>query len=278
MKRLAGKVAIVTGASRGAGRGIALALGEAGATVYVTGRSVRGQATTDNLPGTVEDTAEELTERGGVGIPAQCDHTDAAQIEQLFLRIDSEQGHLDILVNNAWGGYENYDETFGKPFWEQPLVRWDRMLTAGVSPTMMTSYFATPLILTGRRGLIINTGIRAGIDDWDFENPESAWSGRVPVFYDVSKVAVNRMTFGMAQNLRPYAIAVVTLSLGWMRTERVMRDSLPSADDLPKTDSIEFGGRAVVALASDPDVMTKTGRTLSVSALSEEYGFGDVGG
>ena len=139
-----GKVAVVTGASRGGGRGIALALGEAGATVYVTGRSTRRAPTRADLPGTtIEDTAEQVTARGGAGIPVRCDHTDDAQVTALFERVQSEHDRLDILVNNVWGGYENYDPaTFDAPFWEQPLWRWDRMFTAGVRAHFAASRLA----------------------------------------------------------------------------------------------------------------------------------------
>ncbi|MBC8492172.1 MAG: SDR family NAD(P)-dependent oxidoreductase [Chloroflexi bacterium] len=194
MQRLKGKVAVVTGASRGAGRGIALVFGEEGATVYVTGRSVRGASTRPDLPGTtINDTAEQVTARGGVGIPVRCDHTVEAEIEALFERVKQEHGRLDILVNNAWGGYEEHDGIFeGRPFWELSLLRWNKMLTVGVWSHMVSSYFAVPLMLPQRQGLIVNTTL-----EWGGEY------GGGCLFYYTAKTAHNHMTAGMAPDLRP---------------------------------------------------------------------------
>jgi len=163
---LQGKVAVVTGASRGAGRGIALALAEAGATVYVTGRSVRGEATTENLPGTIDETAETVTARGGTGIAVRCDHTVDSDVELLFVRVQREQGRLDLLVNNAWGGYEQHDyRKFTAPFCEQPLRHWDGMFTAGVRAALIASRFAASLMLPQRHGLIRGRAIVALASD-----------------------------------------------------------------------------------------------------------------
>jgi NAD(P)-dependent dehydrogenase (short-subunit alcohol dehydrogenase family) len=267
MHDLKNKVAIVTGASRGVGRGIALALGEAGATVYVTGRSVRGQPSTENLPGTIDETAEGATARGGVGIPVRCDHTVDAEVEALFARVRAEQGRLDLLVNNVWGGYEGLDlATFGAPFWEQPLRHWERMFTVGVRSHIIASRLAAPLMLSLKRGLIINTTL------WDRDK----YLGNF--FYDVAKAAVNRMTFGMARELRAHGIAVVALSPGFVRTERVMAAHAAHPFDLGMTESPEYIGRAVAALASDPGVMEKSGKILTVGDLAREYGFTDVDG
>lgn len=273
MQRLKGKVAVVTGASRGGGRGIALVLGEEGTTVYVTGRSVRGEPTTNNLPGTVDETAEEITVRGGVGIPVRCDHTVDAQVKALFERVKQEHGYLDILVNNVWGGYENYESAiFVTPFWEQPLWRWDKMFTAGVRAHYTASCFAVPLMLPHRQGLIVNT---------------IAWDrGKylMPLPYDLSKTAINRMAYGMALELQTYNIAAVALAPGWMRTEDVLRmhktneQNWQKIDDLALTESTQYVGRAVVALATDADVMKKSGRLLMVGDLAREYGFTDIDG
>ncbi|HEV8261231.1 MAG TPA: SDR family NAD(P)-dependent oxidoreductase [Burkholderiales bacterium] len=266
---LQGKAAVVTGASRGAGRGIALALGEVGATVYVTGRSVRGEATTENLPGTIEETAETVTARGGTGIAVRCDHRADSDVEALFARVQREQGRIDLLVNNAWGGYEQHDyKKFTAPFHEQPLRHWDGMFTAGVRAALVASRFAASLMLPQRHGLIVN------ITAWDREKY------LVNVFYDVAKGAINRMTYGMARELRPHKIAAVALAPGFIRTERVAAafEAAGNRDYLNFTESPEYVGRAVVALASDQNVLEKSGKVLAVGDLAEEYGFTDVDG
>src|SRR5512132_968562 len=163
MDPLTGKIAVVTGASRGAGRGIASVLGEAGATVYVTGRSVRGDSTQPDLTGTIEDAADLVTARGGRGIPVRVDHTVDSEIEALFERVQQDYGRLDLLVNNAWGGYEDYPghggnaAVFDAVFWEQPIERWDKMWLAGVRATLATTKAALPLMFSQRKGIIINT-------------------------------------------------------------------------------------------------------------------------
>jgi len=266
MQDLRGKVAVVTGASRGGGRGIALALGEQGATVYVTGRSVRGEPTTDDLPGTIDETAEKVAARGGMGIPVRCDHTVDAEVEALFERVKQEQDRIDILVNNAWGGYEKYSSApFDTSFWEQPLWRWDKMLTAGVRSHMVSSYFAVPLMLPHGQGLIINTTY------WD----QDKYLGNL--FYDIAKAAINRMAYGLALELQEYGITAVALSPGWMRTEAVLaHDHTP--EELATTESVEYIGRAVVALATDRGVMEKTGQVLRTRELGRDYGFTDIDG
>jgi len=275
--QLRGMIAVVTGASRGAGRGIALVLGEAGATVYVTGRSVAGGRTVDDLPGTIDDTAAEVDARGGVGIPVRTDHTADAEVAALFTRVQREQGRLDLLVNNAWGGYEGDDDSFERPFWEQPLWRWDRMLAAGVRSSLVASYHATPLMLPRRHGLIVNVSLDVGPDDWELDR-----HGQINVFYDTAKTAINRLAFGIAHNLRPYGIAAVALAPGWMRTEAVMRDkpphTRPTGAHLAQTQSVEYVGRAVAALAADPDILNTSGRVLRVSELAHAYGFTDIDG
>jgi NAD(P)-dependent dehydrogenase (short-subunit alcohol dehydrogenase family) len=272
MSDLKGKVAVVTGASRNAGRGIALVLGEAGATVYVTGRSVQGsEPTTPTASGNIDQTAEMVSSRGGVGIPVRCDHTVDEQVDKLFRRVKEEQGRLDILVNNVWGGYENM-EGFDAPFWEQPQWRWEKMFGAGVRAHYTASCLAVPLMLPKRQGLIINTTF------WD--------RGKYfkPLLYDLAKAAINRMAYGMALELREHDIAVVALSPGWLRTEHILReyktDDLDAhkIDDLVTTESTQYIGRAVVALATDPDVLEKSGRVLTVGDLAREYGFADVDG
>jgi NAD(P)-dependent dehydrogenase (short-subunit alcohol dehydrogenase family) len=263
------KVTVVTGASRGTGRGIAAALGAAGATVYVTGRSVRGDPTTENLPGTIEETAEIVTDRGGVGIPVRCDHTVDSDGEALFERVRREQGRIDLLVNNAWGGYEHHDyRKFGAPFYEQPLRHWEGMFTAGVRATLVASRFAASLMLSRRQGLIIN------ITAWDRDR------FLVNVFYDVAKAAINRMTYGMARELKAHNVAAIALAPGFVRTERVALafEAAGNKEYFNFTESPEYVGRAVAALAAEQNLMVKSGRVLAVGDVAEEYGFTDIDG
>jgi NAD(P)-dependent dehydrogenase (short-subunit alcohol dehydrogenase family) len=268
MQSLKDIVAVVTGGSRGIGRGIAMVLGEAGATVYVTGRSVKGSASTENLPGTIEETAEAVTSRGGVGFAVQCDHTVDSDVEALFARVQLEQGRLDLLVNNAWGGYEGYDNKFNAHFWEQPLHRWDSMFTAGVRAALIASRFAASLMIARKQGLIVN------ITAWD----RDIYLGNL--FYDLAKNAANRMAFGMAKELKEHNIAAVALAPGFVRTERVIAafEAAGHANYESFTESPEYIGRAVAALAADPNVMEKSGQVLTAGALAKEYGFTDVDG
>jgi NAD(P)-dependent dehydrogenase (short-subunit alcohol dehydrogenase family) len=262
---LSGHTAVVTGASRGVGRGIAVALGAGGATVYVTGRS-RSGGTTENLPGSIEDTAAVVTARGGRGIPVYCDHTADADVEALFGRVRAESGRLEILVNNAWGGYEQVDwRTFSAPFWEQPLRHWHGMFMAGVRAHLVASRLAVPLMLGAGRGLIVHTTA------WDRDK----YLGNL--FYDAAKATVNRMAYGMARELRVHQIAVVALAPGFVRTERV--EAAFAERPLPENlESPEYAGRAVAALASDANVLARSGQTLTVGQLAREYGFTDVDG
>jgi NAD(P)-dependent dehydrogenase (short-subunit alcohol dehydrogenase family) len=266
---LSGKVAVVTGASRGGGRGIAAALGTAGATVYVTGRSVKGQPGAEGLPGTIEATAELVTARGGIGIPVRCDHTVDSDVEELFERVRREQGRLDLLVNNAWGGYEHHDHrTFCAPFYEQPVRHLDGMFTAGVRAALIASRLAAPLMLSRKQGLMLN------ITAWDRDK------FLVNVFYDVAKGSINRMTYGIARELRRHNIAAIALAPGFMRTERVARafEAAGSKEYLNFTESPEYVGRAVVALAGEPAIMNRSGQVLAVGDIAAEYGFTDIDG
>jgi NAD(P)-dependent dehydrogenase (short-subunit alcohol dehydrogenase family) len=266
MSVLRGKVAVVTGGSRGVGKGIALALGEAGATVYVTGRSDASGAT-EGLTGTVRDTAAEVTRRGGQGVAVRCDHTADAEVEALIARVEQEQGRLDVLVNNAWGGYEQFDwSRFGAPFWEQSMRLWSGMFESGVRAHLAATRLAVPLMLPRRGGLIVHTTA------WDREK----YLGNL--YYDVAKAAVNRMAFGMARELQPHHIAVVALAPGFVGTERVLAAFVAAGRAAPDLESPEYSGRAVVALAADANVMAKSGRVLTVGHLAAEYGFTDVDG
>ena len=263
-------VAVVTGASRGAGRAIAAVLGEAGATVYVTGRSAANGATTEGLPGTIAETAAEVEARGGRGIAVRVDHTRDDEVEALFARVRAEAGRLDLLVNNVWGGYEAYRYgEFDAPFWQQPLERWERMYEAGVRAHFTASYFAAPLLLESQRGrprLIVSTIA------WAF----GAYLGNV--IYDSAKAAIGRMQFGMAAELRPHGVAAVAIAPGFMRTERVLAAHEEHPFDLSQTETPEYLGRAIAHLAADANLLEKTGQTLTAGELAREYGFTDVDG
>ena len=282
---LAGRVAVVTGASRGAGRGIALELGAAGATVYVTGRSTRAAPPTtygpmlaasklEVMPGTIDDTADEVTRLGGTGIAVSCDHTRDEQVAELFARVEAEQDRLDLLVNNAWGAHETFDErNFVRPFWEQPLDQWDSMFDRGVRNHLVASRRAAPLLVRQGRGLIVTT---------------TFWDGgaylRGNLYYDLAKAAMNRLAFGMAEELRSHGVTSLALSPGWMRTELVLAAHAATEATwrdrpaLASTESPRYVGRAVVALAADPQVMARSGGVYRVGDLAREYGFTDVDG
>lgn len=268
-------IALVTGASRGAGRAIALELGAVGTTVYVTGRSIEGAPTTDDVPGTIEATAREVTARGGHGIAVRCDHTVDADVDSLFARIRDEHLRLDVLVNNVWGGYENPDcrPLPLVPFWEQPVHQWDQMFTAGVRAHLAASRLAVPLMLPQGRGLIVST--TANLSSLPYLRN---------LFYDLAKNAVSRMTWAMAQELREHGIAAVAVAPGFMRTERVVeafrRAGAMDAIDGPggPGETPVYLGRAIVALASDENVIEKSGDVLEVGTLAREYGFTDVDG
>ena len=283
-RSLAGQVAVVTGASRGAGRGIAIELGAAGATVYVTGRSTRAQPASTyarilelsqlpRMPGSIEDTAEEVTREGGRGIPVRCDHTDAADVERLFSRVERDEGRLDLLVNNAWGGHEAFTGVFDAPFWEQPLEQWEAMIDRGVRNHLLASRVAVPAMIRRGAGLVLTTTF------WD-----RGRYVRGNLLYDLAKSAMNRLAFAMAEELRPHRIASVAVSPGWMRTELILAGHRTDEAHwrerpaLARTESPRYLGRAVVALAADPRILDRTGQVLRVADLAREYGFTDVDG
>jgi NAD(P)-dependent dehydrogenase (short-subunit alcohol dehydrogenase family) len=264
---LDGRVALVTGASRGVGKGIALALADAGATVYVTGRSVEGGEPTTSLAGTIDATAAEVTARGGEGVAVRCDHTRDDEVGELFARIERETGHLDVLVNNAWGGYELFHEGRGRefeaPFWEQDLSIWDGMFTPRVRSQYASTRLTVPLMRESG-GLIVNTSSFAGASRE--ENPALG----------TAKAATDRLTLLTAEALRDLGIAVVSLYPGLVRTEGILK--WEEYIDLSNSESPVFVGRAVVALASDPNVIERTGSVQVVSELATEYGFTDEDG
>ena len=268
MRHLGNKVALVTGASRGVGRGVALGLGEAGVTVYVTGRTVEEGLSADGLPGTVHATAAEVTALGGKGIGLPCDQCKDEETEAVFRRIASDAGRIDILVNSAWGGYERMVEdcefTWTKPFWEQPLRRWDAMFSAGVRACYVASAAAAEMMVRQKNGLIVNI---------------SSWASQKHignVAYGAAKAATDKMTRDMAQELRPFGVAVVSLYPGLVRTESVMR--FAEFLDLSNSESPQFIGRAVAALAGDPEILRRTGKILVAAEVAAEYGYTDIDG
>ena len=278
--RLQGRVALVTGASRGAGRAIAAVRGEQGATVYVTGRSVRGKPTIDNLPGTIEDTAEEVTRRGGQGIAVRCDHANEAEVQATLRKIHDEQGRLNILVNNAWGGYEG-ERLMPTYFWRTPLKLWDAMFERGVKAHLLSTYFAVPLMIESASAATrINESEKPGLIlstvSWD----KGKYIGN---FYDVAKHSIVRFLWGLALELRQHRIATVALAPGFMRTERVMSYTNGETDWrrvpwLKGSESPEYLGRAVAALAADKNLMNRSGKSFHVGELARQYGFTDIDG
>jgi NAD(P)-dependent dehydrogenase (short-subunit alcohol dehydrogenase family) len=265
---LAETVALVTGASRGVGRGTAVALGRAGATVYVTGRSTRrGPVTTEGLVGTVEETAEIVTAAGGTGIAVRCDHTVDSAVDALFGMIIRTHGRLDLLVNNAWCGYERSAEArFDAPFWDQPAWRYD-LFACSLRAQYIAAQHAARLMLPAGRGLIVGINYTDG----------DTYLGQAA--YDMVKSAANRLSLGMAMELRRYGIGSLSLLPGLVRTERV--EAVWSAlGDGPAAEahSPEYVGRAVAMLLADPDVYLWSGRVLTVGDLAVRYGFTDVDG
>jgi NAD(P)-dependent dehydrogenase (short-subunit alcohol dehydrogenase family) len=284
VRPLEGIVAVVTGASRGAGRGIAVELGAAGATVYVTGRSTRAEPASSYasiqrlsrlavMPGNIDETAEQVTREGGRGVAVRCDHTQDEEVSELFDRIDRESQRIDVLVNNAWGGHETFSGVFEAPFWEHSLDHWDSMLDRGVRNHVIASRHAASRMVRRGSGLIVTTTF------WDRDRYL-----RGNLFYDLAKAAMNRLAFGMAEELRPHAVASLALAPGWMRTELVLagHDTDESRwrerPALAPTESPRYLGRAVAALAGDANVLSKSGRVLLVADLAREYGFTDVDG
>ncbi len=256
---LAGQVAIVTGASRGVGKGIALGLGEAGAIVYVTGRSVERGA----LPGTIGETAEEVSARGGRGIAAACDHSDDEQVARLIARVNREQDRLDILVNNA---FAVPDGKLVAPFWELPIEQWDVMHRVGLRSHYVATWHAAPIMIAQKLGLVVNV------------SSFGAKIQAVNVAYGVGKAGVDRMTRDMGRELQPHGVTVVSLWPGVVKTERLLAEPERLGFDMTNAESPMLSGRAVAAIAEDPDRIAKTGQALIVAELAKEYGFTDIDG
>ena len=276
------KVALVAGATRGAGRGIAVALGEAGATVYCTGRSSR--ATRNSVRSasmrleTIEETAERVTARGGVGIPAVVDHTSRGTVQRLIARIEKDHGKLDILVNNIWGGDSLLE--FGKPFWQLDLPKGFQMMEGALYTHIITSHFAAPLLIESAKkssgGLIVE------VTDGD------SFQYRGNLFYDLVKTSVIRMAFAMARELRRKNVTVLALTPGFLRSEVMLdhfgvteanwRDAAKEDPNFEESETPLYSGRALAALAADPKIAKKSGRVFSSWGLSEEYDFCDADG
>jgi NAD(P)-dependent dehydrogenase (short-subunit alcohol dehydrogenase family) len=283
---LAGKVALVAGATRGAGRAIAVELARAGATVYATGRSTRTSRSEYNRPETIEETAELMAAAGGTGVAVQVDHLEADQVAALAQRIDSDQGRLDILVNDIWGGETLFDWT--AKLWEHDLNNGLRLLRLAVETHLITSHYALPLLIRRPGGLVVE--MTDGTAEYNATN------FRVSAFYDLAKAAVLRLAWSQGHELAGFGCTAVALTPGWMRSEMMLehygvteanwRDVLARSAEPPFPDPGHFGisetptftGRAVVALAADPDVARWNQASLSSGRLAQEYGFVDVDG
>ena len=271
---LLNRVAVVAGATRGAGRGIARMLGEAGATVYCTGRSVRGRPATAGRPETIEETAELVTAAGGHGVAVRTDHTVEEEVERLFARVGAEQGRLDVLVNDIWGGDALTE--WGTPFWELSTAQGFELLERAVHTHIITSRHGVPLMVERNAGLIVE------VTDGD------TLGYRGNLFYDLAKNAVIRLAYAMAADLQAHRVTAVALTPGVMRSEAVLdhcgvteanwRDAIETDPYFAESETPCYAGRAVAALAADPDVGVRSGGLFSSWGLAKEYGFTDVDG
>ncbi|MCO4699020.1 SDR family oxidoreductase [Streptomyces sp. RO-S4] len=272
------KVALVAGATRGAGRGIAVELGAAGATVYVTGRSTRARRSEYDRPETIEDTADLVTEAGGRGIAVPTDHLEPARVKALVDRIAAEQGRLDILVNDIWGGEMLF--AWDAPVWEHDLDKGLRLLRLAVETHAITSHHALPLLLRRPGGLVVE--VTDGTAEYNRDHY------RVSFFYDLAKSSVLRMAFALGHELGPRGATAVALTPGWLRSELMLdhfgvrednwRDALGKVPHFAISETPRYVGRAVTALAADPDVARFNGTSLSSGGLAQEYGFTDLDG
>ncbi|MDT8978863.1 SDR family oxidoreductase [Paenibacillus sp. chi10] len=275
MKPLQNQIAVVAGATRGAGRGIAAMLGEAGATVYCTGRSTRAAQSDMQRMETIEDTAEIVTAFGGIGIPVQVDHTKEDEVKALFEKVRNEQnGRLDILVNDVWGGDPLTE--WGKSFWEHSLRDGLLMQERAVHSHMITSYYGAPLMVERKQGLIIE--ITDGVD----------YRYRGNLYYSLAKVSAIHLAAAMAEELRPHGVTAVAVTPGFLRSEAMLdlfgvtkdnwKDALKQEPHFIMSETPIYVGRAIAALAADPKKIEKTGQTLSSWGLSDQYDFVDEDG
>ncbi|MEV7440036.1 SDR family oxidoreductase [Streptomyces sp. NPDC091204] len=277
-RTLEGRVALVAGATRGAGRGIAVQLGARGATVYVSGRSTRGKRSEYDRPETIEETAELVTAAGGRGIAVVADHLVPAEVEALVGRIDAEQGRLDVLVNDIWGGERLFE--WDSTVWEHDLDKGLRLMRLAVETHAVTSHFALPLMLREPGGLVVE--MTDGTTEYNASNY------RVSFFYDIAKSSVLRMAFALGHELGPRGATAVALTPGWLRSEMMLdnfgvteenwRDALAKVPHFAISETPSYVGRAVAALAADPEVARWNGRSLSSGQLAQEYGFTDLDG
>ncbi|MFD9080661.1 SDR family oxidoreductase [Streptomyces erythrochromogenes] len=275
---LEGRVALVAGATRGAGRGVAVQLGARGATVYVSGRSTRGRRSEYDRPETIEETAELVTAAGGRGIAVVADHLVPGEVEALVRRIDAEQGRLDVLVNDIWGGELLFE--WDSTVWEHDLDKGLRLLRLAVETHAITSHFAVPLLLREPGGLVVE--MTDGTTDYN------ATHYRVSFFYDIAKSSVLRMAFALGHELGPRGATAVALTPGWLRsemmldaygvTEETWRDALAKSPHFAISETPAYVGRAVAALAADPEVSRWNGQSLSSGRLAQVYGFTDLDG
>ena len=275
---LKGKVALVAGATRGAGRGIAIELGAAGATVYCTGRSTRAQPSEINRPETIEETAELLQREGGKGVAVKVDHLDTAQVQALVARIESEQGRLDILVNDIWGG-EHLTEWY-KPVWEHSLEKGLHQMRLAIDTHIITSHLALPLLIKKPGGLVVE------LTDGTVEYNKEKY--RLSLFYDLCKTSINRIAWSQAHELQAQQCTAVSLTPGWLRSEQMLdnynvkepnwRDAIAEQPHFAITETPRYVGRAVAALAADPEVSRWNGQSLSSGQLAKVYGFTDLDG
>jgi NAD(P)-dependent dehydrogenase (short-subunit alcohol dehydrogenase family) len=276
--RLEDKVALVAGGTRGAGRGIAVELGAAGATVYVTGRTTRERRSEYDRPETIEETAELVDRAGGRGIAVRVDHLASDQVRALVRRIEDEQGRLDVLVNDVWGGERLIE--WNVPVWEYSLDGGLRMLRLAIDTHIITSHFALPLLIQNEGGLVVE--MTDGTAEYNAENY------RVSLFYDLAKASVIRMAWAQAKELMPHGCTAVALTPGWLRSEMMLdafgvgesnwRDALAAQPHFAISETPRYVGRAVAHLAADPEVGRFNGRSLSSGGLAKEYGFTDLEG
>ncbi|MGH8792362.1 MAG: SDR family oxidoreductase [Stackebrandtia sp.] len=278
-KPLTGKIALVAGATRGAGRAFAVELGAAGATVYVTGRSTAGKRSEMDRPETIEETAALVDEAGGEGIAVVCDHLERDQVRDLVARIDSEQGRLDILINNIWGG-DQFTEWDAK-LWEHDLDKGFRILRLSIDANVITSHFALPLLIKNPGGLVVQ------VNDGTAESNADYY--RFSFFYDLAKFAPLRIGFALSKELKEYGGTAVSLTPGWIRSEAMLdthfkvteenwRDGCEQNPHFCITETPYFVAKAAAALAADPDVARWNGKSLHAFELSQEYGFTDLDG